>query len=167
MVEIDPADLSINAVDLWKKQWLLLTAGTLDDFNMMTVGWGSIGFMWSRPFVQIVVRPQRHTRKYIDESDSFTLCAFPAKYHKDLLSLGTISGRDGNKLSQTGLTLKSSKTVSTPSYNEANLILECRKIYYQDMDPGGFVDKTIHDNYEANDFHRIYYGEILAAFCEK
>lgn len=167
MVEIDPTKLSIDVVDLWKKQWLLLTAGTLDAFNMMTVAWGSIGFMWSRPFAQVVVRPQRHTRKYIDQSDSFTLCAFPEKYHKDLLTLGTISGRDVDKLSQTGFTLKGSRSVSTPSYNEANLILECRTIYYQDMDPNGFMDKTIHDNYEANDYHRIYYGEILAAFCEK
>ncbi len=167
MVEIDPTKLSIDVVDLWRKQWLLLTAGTLDAFNMMTVAWGSIGFMWSKPFAQVVVRPQRHTRQYIDQSDSFTLCAFPEKYRKDLMTLGTISGRDGDKLSQTGLTLKRSKSISAPSYNEANLILECRIIYYQDMDPNGFMDKTIHDNYEANDYHRIYYGEILTAFCEK
>ncbi len=167
MVEIDPTKLSIDVVDLWRKQWLLLTAGTPDAFNMMTVAWGSIGFMWSKPFAQVVVRPQRYTRKFIDESDAFTLCAFPEEYRKDLMTLGTISGRDGDKLSQTGITVKSSKIVSSPSYNEANLILECRKIYCQDMDPSGFVDKTIEDNYEANDYHRIYYGEILAAFCEK
>jgi hypothetical protein len=60
--------------------------------------------------------------------------------------------------------LKASKTVSAPSYNEASLILECRKMYYQDMDPSGFVDKTIQENYAAKDYHRIYFGEILAAF---
>ena len=123
--------------------------------------------MWSKPFAQVVVRPQRHTRKYIDQSDSFTLCAFPEKFRKDLQTLGTLSGSDGDKLSKTELTLKSSGSVSAPSYNEANLILECRTIYHQDMDPNGFIDKTIQDNYAANDYHRIYYGEILSAFCEK
>ena len=167
MIEIDPTKLSFDAVNLWRKQWLLLTAGTLDDFNMMTVGWGSIGCMWAKPFAQVVVRPQRHTRKYIDQSDSFTLCAFPENYRKDMKTLGTISGRDGDKLSQTRLTLKNSRLVSAPSYREANLILECRKMYYQDMDPDFFLDKTINDNYESNDYHRIYYGEILTAFCEK
>jgi hypothetical protein len=44
--------------------------------------------------------------------------------------------------------------------------LECRKIYYQDIDPKGFLDGTIQGNYAAHDYHRVYYGEILAAFGE-
>lgn len=166
MHEVAATELSVDIVNLWMNRWLLLTAGTIDDCNMMTVAWGSIGCMWSKPFVQIAVRPQRHTRKYIEKSDSFTLCAFPEKYRKDLQTLGTLSGRDGDKLSKTGLTLKASKKVAAPSYNEAQLILECRKIYYQDVDPRGFIDQTIQDNYAANDYHRIYFGEILSAYCE-
>ena len=167
MVEVDVTRLSVDVVGLWKKQWLVLTAGTLDDCNMMTVAWGSIGYMWEKPFVQVVVRPQRHTRGYMDNSESFTVCAFPEKYRKDLQTLGTLSGRNGDKLSKTGLSLKTSRNVSAPSYKEASLILECRKIYFQDMDPKGFVDKTIQDNYPAHDYHRIYFGEIVAAFWEK
>ena len=165
MREVAVTELSVDVVNLWMNQWLLLTAGTIDDCNMMTVAWGSIGCMWSKPFAQVVVRPQRYTRKYIEQSDSFTLCAFPEKYRKDLQTLGTLSGQNGNKLSKTRLTLKASKRVAAPSYNEAGLILECRKIYYQDMDPRGFVDKTIQDNYAANDYHRIYFGEILSVSC--
>ena len=71
MHEVDVTKLSLEVVDLWMNHWLLLTAGTLDDCNMMTVAWGSVGCMWSKPFAQIVVRPQRHTRKYIEQSDSF------------------------------------------------------------------------------------------------
>ena len=167
MLEVNVKELAMDVVDLWMNQWLLLTAGTLEDCNMMTVAWGSIGCMWSKPFAQVVVRPHRYTHGYMEQSDSFTLCAFPDEHRKDLQTLGTFSGRDGDKLSKTGLTLKKSKRVSAPAYHEAKLILECQKIYYQDMDPGGFVDKTIRDNYPANDYHRIYYGEILAAFCEK
>ena len=167
MFEVDVAKLSIEVVGLWMKQWLVLTAGTLDDCNMMTVAWGSLGYMWGKPFVQVVVRPQRYTRGYMDQSESFTLCTFSDKYRKDMQTLGIFSGRDGDKLSKTGLSLKASSKVSAPSYNEATLILECRKIYYQDMDPKGFVDSTIQDNYPTNDYHRVYFGEILAAFCEK
>ena len=166
MHKIAVTELSVDVVNLWMNQWLLLTAGTIEDCNMMTVAWGSIGCMWSRPFAQIVVRPQRYTRKYIEQSDSFTLCAFPEKYHKDLQALGTLSGRNGNKLSKTGLTLKASKRVAAPSYNEATIIFECRKIYYQDMDPRGFFDKTIQDKYAAKDYHRIYFGEILSVYGE-
>ncbi len=166
MREVAVTELSLDVINLWMNKWLLLTSGTIKDCNMMTVAWGSIGCMWSKPFAQVVVRPQRHTRKYIEKSDSFTLCAFPEKHRKDLQTLGTLSGRDGEKLSKTGLTLKPSRKVTAPSYNEANLILECRKIYWQDMDPRGFVDKTIQENYGANDYHRVYFGEILAAFRE-
>jgi hypothetical protein len=119
---------------------------------------------WSRPFAQIVVRPQRHTRRYLDQCDSFTLCGFPPEYRKDLQTLGAISGRDGDKLSRTVLTLKQSTTVTSPSYKEASLILECRKMYVQEFDPTCFFDKTIEAHYPQGDYHTVYYGEILAAF---
>lgn len=166
MRELDLTKLSVEAVGLWMNQWLLLTAGTLQDCNMMTVAWGSLGCMWSKPFAQVVVRPQRHTRQYLERSDSFTLCAFPERHRKDLQVLGSVSGKDGNKLSKTKLTLKASQKVAAPSYHEASFILECRKMYWQDMDPAGFIDQKIQDNYAANDYHRIYFGEILSAFGE-
>jgi flavin reductase (DIM6/NTAB) family NADH-FMN oxidoreductase RutF len=164
MREVEVTRLSVEVVDLWMNQWLLLTAGTLDDCNMMTVAWGSLGCMWARPFAQIAVRPQRHTRGYLERSDSFTLCAFSEEYREDLKLLGTLSGRDGDKLARTRLTLKESARVAAPSYHQASLILECRKIYFQDVDPDGFIDQGIQEHYPAGDYHRIYFGEILAAF---
>ena len=165
MKEIDVAQLSTRAVDLWMNQWLVLTAGSLEDCNMMTVAWGSMGCLWSKPFVQIVVRPQRYTYEYLEKGDSFTLCAFPEKYRDALQTLGTLSGRDEDKLGRTELTLRKSKRVSAPSYNEASLILECRKIYFQDIDPKGFLDPSIKDNYPAKDYHRVYFGEILTVLA--
>ncbi len=166
MRKIRPDDLTVKIVDLWDKQWFLLTSGTEDNFNMMTVSWGSIGCMWNKPFVQIVVRPQRYTYQFLENSDTFSLCAFPEQYRPALQLLGSKSGRHGDKLSLTDLTIKKSSKISAPSYNEASLILECRKMYFQDMDPNGFLDETIQNNYPINDYHRVYYGEILAAFVD-
>lgn len=166
MREIKAKDLSVQIVDLWMNRWFLLTSGTLDSCNMMTVAWGSLGYMWNKPFAQVVVRPQRFTRGFMDRSDSFTLCAFPKDFRKDLNILGTLSGRDGDKLAKTRLALKPSKRVAAPSYNEADLILECRKIYIQDMDPAGFMEKAIDKNYPAKDYHRIYFGEIVTIFVD-
>ena len=164
MKEIDATGLSVNIVDLWMNQWLVLTAGSPEDFNMMTVAWGSVGCMWGKPFAQIVVRPQRYTHEFTERYDTFTLCAFPPAYRKDLQTLGSISGRDGDKLSRTQLTVRRSARVAAPSYNEASLILECRKMYFQDIDPRGFVDESIGENYAAGDYHRAYFGEILGVF---
>lgn len=161
--KISAEELSVRAVDLWMNQWLLLTAGTLEDCNMMTVAWGSIGCMWSKPFAQVVVRPQRHTYGFMEKSDSFTLCAFPEEYRDALQTMGTTSGRNGDKVSRTSLTLKASTKVAAPAYEQAELILECRKMYFQDMDPAGFLDESIQKNYPKKDYHRIYFGEIVAA----
>jgi flavin reductase (DIM6/NTAB) family NADH-FMN oxidoreductase RutF len=166
MKSVDINTLSFKAVDWWKNQWLLLTAGTMDDCNMMTVGWGSIGCMWWKPFIQIVVRPQRYTFEYTEKCDSFTVCGFPPEYREDLQLLGSVSGRDGDKLSKTKLTLKESTIVSSPAYNEATFILECRKMYRQRFDPNCFLDDSIPQHYPNADYHIAYFGEIVAAFAE-
>jgi len=163
MVQLNDIDRELKSVDLWKNGWFLLTAGTMDSCNMMTVSWGSIGCMWHKPFAQAVVRPQRYTRTFMDTMESFTLCAFDKRFQDDLKTLGSISGRDGNKLEKTGLHLKPSTQVAAPGYHEAQLILECKTIYFQDMDPKGFVDPAIEKCYGADGYHRIYYGEIVAA----
>jgi len=166
MEEIDVETVQIKGVGIWLKQWLVLTSGTFDNFNSMTVGWGSIGGMWGRPFVQVVVRPGRHTLRYMEQYPTFTLCAFPKQYKKALTILGTKSGRDSDKITESGLTVVESKVVEAPVYREAELILECRKTYWQDMDPEHFLDAAIGENYPEKDYHRIYYGEIVRAAGE-
>ena len=161
MQDIDPLDLNIRAVHLWMKQWLLLTAGDRDDYNTMTVAWGSIGCMWGKPFVQVVVRPVRHTYNFTEKYPTFTVTAFPEEWRPALKLLGTKSGRDGDKIAESGLTVAPSKVVDAPAFAEAELILECRKIYWQDMAPDQFLDDDIHNRYPQKDYHRIYYGEIV------
>ncbi len=159
-------ELQAAPLHIWAKQWLLLTCGDFasGDFNTMTVGWGSLGTMWGKPFAQIVVRPGRYTYEFTERFDHFTLSAFPKSHRKALTLLGTKSGRDGDKLSETDLTPIASAEVASPGFAEAELILECRKIYRQMMDPAGFLDPGIEKNYPIKDYHMIYYGEILAAF---
>ena len=165
---IPATDLRLPPHHLWCNQWLLLTCGDFasGDFNTMTVGWGALGTMWQKPFAQIVVRPGRYTHEFTERFDHFTLSAFPERYRKALTLLGTKSGRDGDKISAAGLTPIASSEIASPGFAEAELILECRKIYRQIMDPAGFLDPTIDKNYPIKDYHTIYYGEILAALGE-
>jgi flavin reductase (DIM6/NTAB) family NADH-FMN oxidoreductase RutF len=162
--EINPGDLVLRPAGLWASQWLLLTAGDFaaGDYNCMTVAWGSLGTMWDRPFAMIVVRPTRHTYGYLERSDSFTLCAFPAEHRDTLLMLGTKSGRDGDKIGESGLTPIASTKVASPSFAEAELVLECQKLYFDDYEPKRFVQDFIHGLYD-HDYHRMYFGHIVAA----
>lgn len=166
MKELKTEQLKIKAVDLWLKKWLVLTSGTMDDFNSMTIGWGSIGGMWWKPFVQVVVRPGRYTFEFMEKYPTFTVCSFPETYRDALQVIGTKSGRDGNKITEAGLTVVASKVVEAPSYKEAELVLECKKMYWQDMEPANFIDPGIHDRYPEKDYHRIYYGEIVRINAE-
>ena len=51
---------------------------------------------------------------------------------------------------------------AAPYYQEARLVLICRKLYKQDMKPECFLDRRILDkHYTAGDFHRTFIGEIV------
>ena len=161
-------ELTLKPVTVWEKGWFLLTAGNLkgNDFNTMTVAWGSIGCMWSKPFVQVVVKPSRYTSKFMEKYDTFTLCRFPKDHKKTLSYLGSTSGRDvADKHLIAGLTPIAVHGVDAPGFDEADLILACKKMYWQDMDEKHFLDENIMSKYSGEtDFHRIYFGEIV--HCE-
>lgn len=148
----------------WGKQWLALAAGDFytGRFNAMTVAWGSFGTMWSKPVAQIVVRPTRYTYQFLEQYDTFTLSGFPAEYRAALDVLGTQSGRNGDKIAAAGLTPSAASQVLAPAFAEADLVLECRKIYWDDMHPEHFLKPELDENYPRKDYHRIYFGEIVA-----
>lgn len=157
------SDFRVRVHHLWQDRWLLLTSGDFEKghFNAMTVGWGSLGTMWARPFAQVVVRPTRYTYQFMNQYDTFTLCAFPAEHRPALQLLGTKSGRDGDKIAESGLTPVASTQVAAPSFAEAELAIECQKIYWQDMEPAQFLDPGIEKAYAAKDYHRFYFGEVV------
>ncbi len=161
---LPPAQWTAQPIGLFEPGWLLLSAGDFaaGTFNAMTVSWGSLGVMWHRPFAQVVVRPQRYTLQFLEQYPTFTLCAFPAEYRKALSMLGSASGRDGDKIGASGLTPVAATLAGAPVYAEASLAVECRKMYWQDFDPAHFVDGAIQANYPVGDYHRVFYGEILA-----
>jgi len=105
MKEIKVLDFVTRPVDLWLKKWFLLTAGDREHYNTMAVAWGSIGGMWNHPIVQVVVRPSRYTYEFINKYDTFTLCNLPGQYREAVNFLGTRSGRDRDKIKESGLTV--------------------------------------------------------------
>ena len=161
---ISISEFVIQAHSIWSHQWLVLTSGDFESgmFNSMTVGWGSFGVMWNVPFAQVVVRPGRYTYQIMEQYDTFTLCALGKKHRDALKILGSRSGRDVDKISEAGLTPIPSTRIAAPGLAEAQLIMELRKIYWDDLEPGHFLDPSIEKNYPDKDYHRMYFGEILA-----
>ena len=162
--EIPLTDLCLPVFGAWEPGWLLLTAGVNrpGGFNSMTVSWGAFGVIWHRPLAVVVVRPQRHTRQFMEQYDTFSLCAFDEAHRPALNLLGTKSGRDSQKMKDCGLTPIALSKIACPGFAEAKLILECRKMYFDDLEPQHFLADFIAQHYDG-DYHRMYFGEVLAA----
>ena len=161
MREIPVSELICNPVTLIGNEWMLITAGTEEGgFNTMTASWGHLGTLWNKPTCVAYVRPQRYTKEFVDREGLFTLSFFPESYKSKLSYLGSHSGRDENKVAKTGLTPLF--TDGTTCFQEARLVLVCRKLYRAPLVEEGFVDPAVAEAcYPKKDFHDLYVGEIV------
>jgi flavin reductase (DIM6/NTAB) family NADH-FMN oxidoreductase RutF len=156
---IDPKLISDNPFKLIDKEWMLITAGGIDSFNTMTASWGGFGILWNKPVVFCFVRPVRYTYKFMEKSDYFSASFFTMEYRDALNFCGKYSGRDVDKIKATGLTPIASPNESV-YFDQARLVLECRKLYFSDINPEHFLLPEINRNYPNADYHRMYIGEI-------
>jgi flavin reductase (DIM6/NTAB) family NADH-FMN oxidoreductase RutF len=155
---IDPKKMPGNPFQLIGSEWMLITAANGGQVNTMTASWGGLGVMWGMNVAYIALRPSRLTKALIDASDTFSLTFFDPSYKKQMSYLGTVSGRDEPKILKSGLTV--AYAGDTPYFDEARLVLVCRKIYHQVYDPTGFVDPSIMKNYAIKDYHTFYIAEV-------
>jgi len=158
--EIGVYDIQDNTFKLFADDWMLITAGNLRKFNTMTASWGTLGELWNKKVAFCFVRPTRHTYNFMEANDTFTLSFFDAKYRKALDFCGHHSGRSVDKVAKTGLTPLEWKKKAV-YFQQARLVLICKKVYMQDIDPKHFLDPEIDDNYPKKDYHRMYIGEII------
>lgn len=166
MKQIDFTEMKKNPAELIGKQWMLITAGTPEQFNCMTASWGGLGYLWNRPVAFVFVRPNRHTATFMEAQPSFTLSFMPEKYRNDLIFCGRNSGRDVDKMSATSL-----QPFTTPNglvaMDDAELVIECRKMAVASMQEADFVDysEVSPQWYDpTNPLHKVYICEITATY---
>lgn len=156
-----------NTIDLIGKEWMLVTAGTSEHFNMMTASWGGLGFLWNKPVAFVFVRPERHTHSFIEENSHLTLSFFGKECRDALNFCGTKSGRDFNKAQATGL-----KPIVTEggqvTFEQARLTLECRKLYKTTMEATEFIDTSClekwYNDQPGGSLHDVYVVEIETVY---
>ena len=152
-----------NAFDLIGKKWMLVTAGTQYSFNTMTASWGGIGWLWNKPVAFVFIRPERFTHGFIEKSDRLTLSFYPEEYRKALQICGSKSGRDTDKVAETGLTPVALES-GAMSFSESCLTLDCRKLFKSSMKNSDFIDKTIlekwYNDKPGGSLHDVYVMEI-------
>ena len=155
--EISAKELNENFIKNIAEEWMLITAGDKDGYNMMTASWGFMGEMWGSDCVVAAVRPQRYTMEFIEKNDYFTLSFYGDK--KEIHKVcGSMSGRDVDKTELTGLTpIYSDNTVY---FDEARLVFICKKQYVSPLIAEGFCDKAQLEKWYNNDLHNMIIGKI-------
>ena len=157
-------DTSFDIFRMFAEQTALVTAGTIDHFNTMTIGWGMLGNVWGHtPGITIYVSPSRYTWEFLEKNELFTITFFPKQYNDDLLMLGSVSGRDRDKVAESLLTPKDFG--DTVGFEEASLTLVCRKLYGSQFDRERTPAK-MERLYSRVEPHYAYIGEIIDAFGE-
>ena len=157
--QILPADIKSNAFNMIGKEWMLIASEINGAANAMTASWGGFGVMWGKPVGFIVIRPQRYTKEFVDVSEKFSLTFFDEDYRKILNYFGTVSGRDEDKISKSGLTLLQENNI--PYFAEANTVLLCKNLFRQELKENSFLNENIVKLwYSKRDFHTLYVAEI-------
>lgn len=168
MKKISVSELKDNMFGAIGKEWMLVTAGTPEKFNMMTASWGGTGILWGKPVAFIFIRPERYTYEFIEKGDTLTL-SFLGEAHRDIHKIcGSQSGRDIDKVAASGLKPYVTENGNI-AYEQARLILECKKLYADFIDADNFVDKLLISRWYGEGhggFHKMYILEIQNVLVE-
>ena len=138
---MDIKDYQTHPFTKLDKDWALLTAGTAEDFNSMTISWGGMGTLWGKPVAFIFVKPTRYTYEFVSKHDEITISFYGNEYKKALGIFGSKSGRDIDKPKTAGLTPKILEHGIT--YEEAAETIVCKKLFMQQLDKEKFPDVVL------------------------
>ena len=152
-------EFKTDIFEQFDKKWALLTAGNKDSFNTMTISWGGLGTLWNKPVATAYVRTSRYTHEFMDREDYFTISFYPEQYKNVLGILGSKSGRDMDKMRDSGLTAK--ELDKSMTFNEAEVTLVCRKLFVGRLEVDNIIDDTAKTFYEGDAPHDMYIGEVI------
>jgi len=155
--EISAKEIKDNAIKLISDEWMLISVGDEEKHNMMTASWGFLGEMWGKDCAICAIRPTRHTYSLIETSETFAL-VFMGEGHSSHKICGSKSGRDIDKVSETGLHPIFEN--GAMYFEEARLVIFCKKLYADTLKPENFIDTNSDVKWYNDDYHKMYYGEI-------
>jgi flavin reductase (DIM6/NTAB) family NADH-FMN oxidoreductase RutF len=162
---------SIQPFALWQETMAALTHGGLllctmgadGKPNPMTIGWMAGGFIWGKPILEVLVRPSRYSFSRLEQNAGFTVNVMPPEFVEAIQICGSVSGRDADKFAETGVTPAPSCRVNVPLIEQAVIGYECRVVHTNEVIASRLMPEIVSAYYPQGDFHRVFFGEILAA----
>lgn len=154
-------NLDKSFVQNLSNNWALVTSGASDNYNMMTVNWGGIGFLWNKPVLFIFIRPERYTFEFIEKYDYFSLSFLKDNFSNVHEVCGMQSGRYINKIKETNLNPIITKN-GCMLFEESILSVECKKIYSHQMSQMNYENHEFHSMIkDKGSDHKMYIAEII------
>ena len=123
--------------------WQIGTYDEEDKAKLMTAAWG--GICCSKPpCVQVRLRAATYSHGNIKRRKAFTVNIPSDEHWREADYIGIVSGRDNNKIEDSGFTVSKSLLVDAPMVEECGLVIECR------------LKETVELG-----LHTMYVGEIM------
>jgi flavin reductase (DIM6/NTAB) family NADH-FMN oxidoreductase RutF len=151
-------NLQFDPFEKFNSDWALLAAGPAANCNAMTISWGSMGTVWGKPVITVYVRPDRYTWQFLKDYDTFTVSFYPEAQRPALMKMGTLSGRDGDKAAESGLTPKDLGGCVT--FAEANQTFVCKKIYMNQLNRDAVPEDARQIYQNGIEPHWLIMGEV-------
>lgn len=164
--QIAVTDLALNPFGAIGQDWMLVTAGDEQQANTMTASWGGLGVLWGQDVAFVFIRPQRYTKQFMDAKGCFSLSFFDG-YKQEMGVLGSVSGRDRDKIAEVGMQLTMIDGV--PVFEEAKLVLILDTLYTDEVKPENFLPaaQDMLKWYPNDDFHTVYVAKIRGAYVKR
>lgn len=153
------------AMEHLHKQGAFLTSKNNDKVNTMTISWGSVGFMWGKPVFMALVRPQRYTNEFIENSKAFTVSIpFSSELKKALGICGSKSGRDIDKEKEANINFVSGKDEKFMVVDKCDDYYECEVLYSSKLKTEELPQNIRESFYGSGDTHILYFAEIVNCY---
>ena len=169
--QIAPEEIQDDVFTLVGKVFPVVTAGTKEHYNSMTASGGGMGLHFRKPATWCLFASCRYTLALIQKEQAYTLSYFPDEYRKQVLFLGSKSGRDSGKMKEVELT-----AVETPdgniAFKEARLIIECQLTQITTPGIEDFYSQEAKDYLseaytDAGEIRKYVFGEITHVWAKK
>jgi flavin reductase (DIM6/NTAB) family NADH-FMN oxidoreductase RutF len=161
----DLYDMTIKRMT--KEGLLLVTSDKNGKPNVMTIGWGSIGSVWGKDVFIVLVRPSRYSFTLLEQVPQFTVNVPTPGLASEVVFCGSVSGRDCDKFAQANLTPIPAQEISVPVIEQCPVNYQCNVIHKTDMVKSAVPDDIKKQFYPSDDYHQIYFGQILACYADE
>ena len=135
--------------------------------NVMTIGWGLVGVFWAKLIFLAAVKHSRFTHEFIEDNGEFTVNVPGEGLTEAVSYCGEVSGRKHDKFKECKLTVVKGKNVMVPVIKECKIHYECKVVHKLELKSGlvpADVEKTYYSRRAENDYHTLYFGEIVAVY---